>query len=248
MRPPLLIIGHSDASGRHGLAADLRAAESLGVETMPVITSFTVGDPESPTALAPVAARTIQRQLSAALDKEPAAALIGTIARPRHARLIAKEIASRGPAAVVLAPVPDTFDIQPLVSGRWAAAVRRFLVPEARAVVLPAESASAFLGVTTATADGDTIDELRAAGEKILALGAATAWMRAAENESRRVDVLVDADGSGLLDYMPPAEDAEPHTAPACLAALLALGTKMRPAVERAHRHAYSLDRTLHPV
>ena len=243
MRPPLLIIGHSDPSGRHGIASDLRAAESLGAEPLPVVTSFTVGDPSSPSALVPVSGRTITRQLAAALDKEPVAALVGVIARPRHARLVARLIADRGPAAVVLAPVPGAFDIDPLVSSRWAAAIRRHLVPESRAVVLPAGSTAAFVG-----SGGDSIDELREAGAKILALGAGVAWMRATENEARRVDVLVDVKGSGLLDYQPADEDAEPHTAPACLAALLALGTPMREAVERAHRHAYSLDHTLHAV
>jgi len=237
------MIGHSDASGRHGLASDLRAAESLGAEPLPVVTSFTVGDPSAPSALVPVSARTITRQLAAALDKEPVAALVGVVSRPRHARLVARMLADRGPAAVVLAPVPGAFDIDPLVSARLVTAIRRYLVPESRAVVLPAGATAAFLG-----SGGETIDELRDAGEKILALGAGVAWMRASENESRRVDVLVDAKGSGLLDYQPAAEDAEPHTAPACLAALLALGTPMREAVERAHRHAYSLDHTLHPV
>ncbi|SVB34839.1 uncharacterized protein METZ01_LOCUS187693, partial [marine metagenome] len=43
MRPKLLIVGHVDAHGRHGLAADLRAAERLGAEPLPVVTAYSLG-------------------------------------------------------------------------------------------------------------------------------------------------------------------------------------------------------------
>ena len=116
MRPKLLIIGHVDAQGRHGLAADLRAAEKLGAEPLPVVTSYAFAGGDSPSALRPVWGGTIARQLSAALDQEPEAALIGVVGRARHAKLIAQQLADRGPAAVVLAPMPSAFDIAPLVN------------------------------------------------------------------------------------------------------------------------------------
>ncbi len=243
MRPKLLIIGHVDAQGRHGLAADFRAAEKLGAEPLPVVTSYAFAGGDGPDALRPVWGATIARQLSAALDQEPEAALIGVVGRARHAKLIAQQLADRGPAAIVLAPMPSAFDIAPLVNARLFSAVRRKLIPEARAVVLAARHAPALMGL-----GGESFDELRNIGQKILDLGAGAAWVRGVPNQSRRVDVLVDQDGSGLLDYQPARADAEPHTSAASLAALLALGTKLREAVDRAHRHAYGLDRDLHPV
>ena len=243
MRPSLMVIGHVEPTGRHGLAADLRAVESLGVKPLPVITSFTTGDAEAPSRLTPVSGRLLSAQLSAALDQEPDAALIGTLCRPRHARLIAKQFGNRGPAAVVLAPVSSAFDLVPLVSRRLFTAVRRHLVPEADVVVVSALQAAALIGN-----HGSTLEDLRLIGQQIVDSGSRSAWVRSAENGSRRIDVLVDGQGSGLLDYQRAGDDAEPHTAPAALAAYLALGTKFREAVDRAHRHAYSLDRTLHPV
>lgn len=243
MRPKLLIIGHVDARGRHGLAADLRAAEKLGAEPLPVVTSYAFIGGEGTGALRPVWGGTLARQLSAALDQEPEAALIGVVGRARHAKLIAQQLADRGPAAIVLAPMPSAFDLAPLVNVRLFAAIRRQLIPEARAVVLAARNAPALMGL-----GGESFDELRNIGQRILDLGAGAAWIRGVPNQSRHVDVLVDQDGSGLLDYQPAGEDAEPHTSAASLAALLALGTKLREAVERAHRHAYGLDRDLYPV
>ena len=225
------------------MAADLRAAETLGVEPLPVVTSYSFGDGEHPDALRPVWGGTIARQLSAALDQQPQAVLVGVVGRSRHAKLIAQLLTSKGPPAIVLAPTPSAFDIAPLVNARLFAALRRNLVPEARAVVLAARNAPALMGMS-----GESFDELRGIGQSILDLGAGAAWIRAVPNESRRVDVLVDQDGSGLLDYQPAGEDAEPHTCAASLAALLALGTKLREAVDRAHRHAYGLDRDLHAV
>jgi len=243
MRPKILIIGHVDAQGRHGLAADLRAAEQLGAEPLPVVTSYAFAGGDGPDTLRPVWGATIARQLSAALDQEPEAALIGIVGRARHAKIIAQQLNDRGPSAVVLAPMPSAFDIAPLVNARLFAAIRRQLIPQARAVVLAAHNAPALMGV-----GGETFDELRSIGQKILDLGAGAAWIRGVPNESRRVDIFVDQDGSGLLDYQPADEDAEPHTSAASLAALLALGTKLREAVDRAHRHAYGLDRDLHAV
>ena len=127
--------------------------------------------------------------------------------------------------------MPSAFDIAPLVNARLFSAVRRQLIPEARAVVLAARNAPALVGL-----GGESFDELRSIGQKILDLGAGAAWVRGVPNQSRRVDVLVDQDGSGLLDYQPANEDAEPHTSAASLAALLAIGTKLREAVDRA-RH-----------
>ncbi len=243
MRPKLLIVGHVDAQGRHGLAADLRAAEKLGAEPLPVVTSYAFSGEDGPGALRPVWGGTIAQQLSAALDQEPEAALIGVVGRARHAKLIAQQLADRGPSAIVLAPMPSAFDIAPLVNARLFSAIRRQLIPEARAVVLAARNAPVLMGL-----GGESFDELRNIGQKILDLGAGAAWVRGVPNQSRRVDVLVDQDGSGLLDYQPAHADAEPHTSAASLAALLALGTKLREAVDRAHRHAYGLDRDLHPV
>ena len=242
MRPKLLIIGHLDATGRHGIAAGMRAAETLGVEPLPVVTAYALGG-EPPEAMRPVWGGTIARQLAAALEREPEAALVGTVTRARHARLIGQQITRAGPSATVLAPMPSAFDIAPLVSAGVFPAIRRFLVPEARAVVIAARNTAALLGK-----GGADLDEQRAIGQQLIDLGAGCAWIRAIPNEARHIDVFVDQTGPGLLDYQLARENAEPHTAAASLAALLALGTTMREAIGRAHRHAYGLDRNLHPV
>lgn len=243
MRPKLLIVGHLDPGGRHGIAVGMRAAEALGVEPLPVVTAFALGDAETPEAMRPVWGATIARQLSAALGREPDAVLVGTTTRARHARLIGEQLSESGPPATVLAPMPSAFDIAPLVPARVFPAVRRSLIPEARAVVIAASNVATLLGK-----EGDDLDAMRDAGKSLLDLGADCAWIRAAVNETRRVDVFVDSSGPGLLDYQPAVEDAEPHGAAASLAALLALGTKMREAIGRAHRLADGLDRDPYAV
>ena len=243
MRPRLLVIGHADPSGRHGLAADLRAAESIGAEPLPVVTAITVGDPAKPHSLSPVPSRTLSRQLEVALEQQPDAVLIGVLAKPRHAKLVAHHLFDDGPSAIVLEPLSAAFDTPRLVSKRVFVAVRRHLVPEARTVVVGADDAGLLVAGRTPASD-----DPKEVGERLLGLGARSAWIRAAAHEGRRVDVLVDADGIGLLDYPHADDSAEPHTAAAALAALLALGTKLREAVDRAHRHALGLDRELLPV
>jgi hydroxymethylpyrimidine/phosphomethylpyrimidine kinase len=221
----------------------MRAAETLGVEPLPVVTAYALGSGESPEAIRPVWGGTIARQLTAALEREPEAALVGTVSRARHARLIGEHLGGAGPSVTVVAPMPTAFDIAPLIPARVFPAMRRYLVPEARAVVVSAGNVAKLIG-----RDGDDIDALRAAGQTLLDLGAGCAWIRASSSESRRVDVFVDAGGPGLLDYQPARYHAEPHTAAASLAALLALGTKMREAIGRAHRHADGLDRDPYAV
>ena len=71
----------------------------------------------------------------------------------------------------------------PLVSARVFAWIRRHLVPEADTVVITATQAAALVGT-----NGETVDELREIGEKIVAAGSRSAWVRSAQNGSRRVD------------------------------------------------------------
>jgi hydroxymethylpyrimidine/phosphomethylpyrimidine kinase len=207
------------------------------------VTAYSLGKGNNPEVLRPVWGSTIARQLDAALDQGPEAALIGILGRARHVKLVAQQLTNRGPSALVLAPMSSAFDIAPLVNTRLFAAIRRCLIPEARAVVLTANNAATLMG-----ASGESLDDLRGIGQKILALGAGAAWIRASPRESRQIDVFVDQEGSGLLDYQATNEDVETHTSAASLATLLALGTKLRPAVNRAHRQAYRVDRELHPA
>ena len=243
MRPRLLIVSHQDASGTHGLTGDIRAAEAMGAEPVAVTTGFTLGPPGQPQRFHPVPTRILDQMLGQALAREPVAAFIGLLARPRQVRAVARHIRENGPSAIVVAPLSMAFDARPLLSRRTLTALRKHLLPIATAVVLPAPQAEALM-----PGADQSLESMKITGQQILDAGAHLAWLRSASHEGRSLDVVVDHHGAGLLDYPPPVTDAEPHLAPSALAALLAVGIGLREGIDRAHRHAYRLDRAAHRI
>ncbi|MFQ5744216.1 MAG: bifunctional hydroxymethylpyrimidine kinase/phosphomethylpyrimidine kinase [Acidobacteriota bacterium] len=243
MRPPVLILSYLELSGKHGLAADLRAAEALGANPLPVLTAVSLGPASAPQRLHPVPGHALGRMLDAALECAPVAAMVGVLTRARHVRLVARRLHACGPSTIVLAPLSVAFDARPLV-GRWAlTTVRRRLLTEATAVVLPARQASGLV-----PGADDSLPNMKMAGQRLLDLGARAAWLRAGSHEGRSIEVFVDQHGPGLLDYPPPSPESEPNAAPTALATLLACGSNLRDSIDKAHRHVYDLDRSAHRI
>lgn len=240
-QPRLLILDHEHASGRHGLALDIGVAEVLGAHPLPVPTAIASGPADAPTRLVPVAWRAVSRMLQDALDEEPAAVLVGTTCRRRQVRKVAAMLRDEAPPAVVLAPVPFLYDQQPLLGRGTLAGVLQLLVPESAAVVLPAARTPELLPGTDTT-----VASLKDAGRRIFDAGTRAVWLQGVQHLGRSVDIVVDRDGAGVVDYPTPPSGAEPQAAAAALAAMLAIGTTLREAIERAHRHILGLDRAVH--
>lgn len=242
MKPRLLILDHHHPSGRHGIGADVRVAEELGVHVLPVPTCLALGPADAPERLNPLPWRTLRRLLDVAMEEDPVTVLVGLLARKRQARMVGEYLREHAPPGLIVSPLSLAFDVQPLLGRNTLETVRKELFNE-NVVVLPATQTGPFVLDVEADVDG-----MKAVARKVMDDGARAVWLRDASHEGRAVDVLADHKGIGLLDYPPPEDATLIHLAPAALAAYVALGVKLREAVDRAHRHVYGLDQITHRV
>lgn len=242
MRPRLLVLDHHHPSGRHGIGADVRVAEELGVHVLPVPTCLALGPADEPERLNPVPWRVLRRLIETAMEEEPVTTLVGVLARKRQARLVGQYLREHAPPGIIVSPLSLAFDARRVLGRGTLETIRRELFNE-NVVVLPAAEAGSF----AADAESD-VDGMKAAAQRVMEEGARATWLRDATHAGRAVDIFADHKGIGLLDYPPPLAETEIHLAPAALAAYVALGTQLREAVDRAHRHVYGLDQVAHRV
>ncbi len=121
MRPCVLVFAGLDPSGGAGLQADIEAIAAQGAHALPIVTALTVQDNERVHEVVPVAARLLERQVTALASSMPIRAvkigIPGNLANAETiARLILRLRVRRAGLPVVLDPV--------LSSGRGDALAR----------------------------------------------------------------------------------------------------------------------------
>jgi len=220
----------------------VRVAEELGAHVLPVPTCLALGPAATPERLNPIPWRVLRRLLDVAMAEDPVTVLVGILVRKRQARLVGEYLRENAPPGIIVSPLSLAFDVQPLLGRGALDMIRRELFKE-NVVVLPAAQTGPFVVDIEADVDG-----MKSAAQGVMDEGARAVWLRDATHEGRAVDVLADHQGIGLLDYPPPLDETATHLAPAALAGYMALGVKLREAVDRAHRHVYGLDQITHRV
>ncbi len=166
--PNVLSIGGSDPSGGAGIQADLKTFAALGVYGCAVPAVLTAQNTVEVSAVLPVPAEFVRRQLDALFsDVRVAAVKIGMLGTARNVRAVAAALREYAPPFVVLDPV-----LRASTGGRLAVAgLARVLHKELRSVatvVTPnAEEAGALLG----SAPPRTVREARRAAQGLVAAG-----------------------------------------------------------------------------
>jgi len=232
-RGRVLIIAGSDSGGGAGIQADIKAVTALGGHAATAITAITAQNTLGVQAAFPLPPALIEAQARAVLDDIGADVIkTGMLGDAEVVELTARLLDAAMVPAVV-DPVMVAKGGARLLADDAAKYVRTLLIPRAALLTPNAPEAEALTGLSVQSAD-----DLRRAGEALLAMGAGAVLMKGGHVPGARVvDVLMTPYGESTFES---ARIETRHThgtgctlASAC-ATGLAQGLSLEAAVARA--------------
>jgi hydroxymethylpyrimidine/phosphomethylpyrimidine kinase len=242
-----LTIAGSDSGGGAGIQADLKTFHARGVHGLSVVTAITSQNTRGVSAVHAVPLTHIRSQLAALFDDFPIAAVkTGMLGSAAITRLVAREMAARKPAWLVVDPVMIATSGARLLDEDAVEALTEELIPLADLLTPNLPEAEALLGHPIKTAA-----QFDAAGEALLMLGAGAVLLKGGHAKGNEVvDRYYDA--RGVLELRHPRLPREGHgtgcTLASAIAAELACGRSPRSAVRRAVAYVHrALQRGYRP-
>jgi hydroxymethylpyrimidine/phosphomethylpyrimidine kinase len=192
----VLIIAGSDSGGGAGVQADIKTVTALGGYAATAITAVTVQNTLGVMGVHPIPLDVVEAQARAVLEDIGADAIkTGMLGDAATVELAARLIAEAGVPAVV-DPVMVAKGGASLLAPAAVAAVRAELVPRAALLTPNAPEAHALTGLQV-----ETTDDLRRAGEALLAAGAAAVLMKGGHLAGPRLmDVLMTPEGETVFE------------------------------------------------
>jgi hydroxymethylpyrimidine/phosphomethylpyrimidine kinase len=192
-----LTIAGSDSSGGAGIQADLKTFSALGVYGASVIAALTAQNTRGVTAIHDVPAEFVTAQIDAVFsDLAVGATKIGMLSQPAVIEAVADGLSRHRVRNIVLDPVMVATSGDRLLADAAIDVLRRRLIPAAQLITPNLPEAAALLDLAPARNE----NEMRAQGERLLAIGARAVLMKgghAAGAES--VDLLVEPHGTTRL-------------------------------------------------
>jgi hydroxymethylpyrimidine kinase/phosphomethylpyrimidine kinase len=232
--PVALSIAGSDSGGGAGIQADLKTFHAFGVFGTTAITAITVQDTAGVHGVHAVPVDIVRRQIEVvARDLAPAACKTGMLATAELVSAVAGAIVAEGLSRYVLDPVMVATSGDRLLDRDAESAVTELLVPLSAVVTPNLDEARLMTGLAVEDEAG-----MRAAGERLVELGAAAALVKGGHLRGGEVtDVLVDRDGVEVW-RRPRIDTTSTHgtgcTVSAAVAAGLAHGRPLRVSVADA--------------
>ena len=230
----VLIIAGSDSGGGAGVQADIKTVTALGGYAATAITAITVQNTLGVHGIHPLPPALVESQSRAVLDDIGADALkIGMIGDVAMVEAVARILDSAAGVPAVVDPVMVAKGGAALLAEAAIAAMRSLMIPRARLLTPNAPEAAALTGFAV-----ETTDDLRRAGEALLAAGAEAVLMKGGHIPGDTVvDVLMTAAGETTFEG-PRIDTRHTHgtgcTLASACAAGLAQGLSLDQAVGRA--------------
>jgi hydroxymethylpyrimidine/phosphomethylpyrimidine kinase len=254
MRTALTIAG-SDSGGGAGIQADLKTFAAHGVFGTSAITAVTAQNTLGVTAWQAMPADLVTAQIEAvAADFDLRAVKVGMLATAAIVEAVAATIVELDLPDIVVDPVMVATGGDRLLEEDAIEAIKRELMPHTRVLTPNVPEAEALSGMGIAS-----VDDMRSAARRILASGPRVVLVKGGHLPGwESVDVVVTAHDSFEL-RRPRVESTSTHgtgcTLSSAIAANLALGLELQPALERAReyvdgaiRHAPGLGRGHGPL
>lgn len=235
----VLIVAGSDSGGGAGIQADIKTVTVLGGYAMTAITAVTVQNTIGVTNVHEIPPRIVREQIEAVMgDLGADAWKLGMLGSAAHVRTVMEAWYAVGAGVpVVLDPVMIAKGGASLLADDAVAVIRDELMPVAAIVTPNALEAEALTGVEVRDLDG----QMSAAEILVEQLGAYSALVKGGHIAGGTVrDVLLTREGYRVFES-PRIETAATHgtgcTLASAIAAHLALGTAIEPAVEKARAY-----------
>jgi hydroxymethylpyrimidine/phosphomethylpyrimidine kinase len=193
----VLIIAGSDSGGGAGVQADIKTVTALGGYAASAITAITVQNTLGVSGVYPIPPEVVEAQAAAVLDDIGADAIkTGMLGDVAMVEAVARVLDSARGVPAVIDPVITAKGGAALLAQPAVAALRSILVPRAALLTPNAPEAEALTGLGVATTD-----DLRRAGEQLLAAGASAVLMKGGHVPGDRVvDVLMTPAGETVFE------------------------------------------------
>jgi hydroxymethylpyrimidine/phosphomethylpyrimidine kinase len=238
MKGRVLIIAGSDSGGGAGIQADIKTVTMLDAFAATAITALTAQNTEGVFGVLPIAPDFIRRQIEVVLDDIGADALkTGMLHDTAVIETVAGVIAERaGAVPLVVDPVMVAKGGAPLIEPGAIDALKRLLIPRAAGLTPKLPEAE----ILADHAIGD-LAAMHSTAKELLGLGCQAVLLKGGHLPSDMVyDVLATATGLRVWDS-PRIETRHTHgtgcTLASAIAAGLAQGLAIEPAVERARAY-----------
>jgi hydroxymethylpyrimidine/phosphomethylpyrimidine kinase len=192
----VLIIAGSDSGGGAGIQADIKTVTALGGYAATAITAVTVQNTLGVTGVHPIPLEIVEAQARAVLADIGADVIkTGMLGDAAVVELVAR-LLDEAQVPAVIDPVMVAKGGASLLAAEALTAVRERLVPRAALLTPNAPEAAALTGLAV-----ETTDDLRRAGEALLATGATAVLMKGGHIPGERVvDVLMTAEGETAFE------------------------------------------------
>jgi hydroxymethylpyrimidine/phosphomethylpyrimidine kinase len=236
MRTALTIAG-SDSGGGAGIQADLKTFAAHGVFGTSAVTAVTAQNTLGVTAWLAMPADLVTAQIEAvAADFDLGAVKIGMLANAAIVEAVAAAIAELDLPEVVVDPVMTAKGGDRLLENDAVEALKRELLPRTRVLTPNIPEAEVLSGMTITSED-----DMRSAARRILTFGPRVVLIKGGHLDGRdSVDLAVSATDTFEL-RRPRLATTSTHgtgcTLSSAIAANLALGLELRPALERAREY-----------
>ncbi|KPQ11259.1 MAG: hydroxymethylpyrimidine/phosphomethylpyrimidine kinase ThiD [Saliniramus fredricksonii] len=228
-------IAGSDSGGGAGIQADLKTFSALKVYGASVITALTAQNTQGVQAIHDVPADFIAAQMDSVFsDLKVDAVKIGMLSQVGVIETVAAGIERHGISRVVLDPVMVAASGDRLLSEDAIAALRTVLLPHAAIVTPNLPEAAAILGEDVAQDE----EAMRDQGRRILAMGPSAVLIKGGHGSgAESTDLLIES--TNIHRFAAPRIATKNTHGTGCtlssaIAAKLAQGTTLHPAVEAA--------------
>jgi hydroxymethylpyrimidine/phosphomethylpyrimidine kinase len=184
-------IAGSDSGGGAGIQADLKTFSALGVYGATVITALTAQNTRGVSAIQDVPPEFVTAQIDAVFsDLAVDAVKIGMVSQPGVIRAIAAGLDRWKQTKVVLDPVMVATSGDKLLAPEAVEVLQRELIPRAMVLTPNLPEAAELLAAPVARSEA----QMRAQGERLLALGASAVVMKGGHDDrAESVDLLIEA-------------------------------------------------------
>lgn len=193
----VLVIAGSDSGGGAGIQADIKTITALGGYAATAITAVTVQNTLGVTGVHPIPLEIIAAQARAVLDDIGADAIkTGMLGDVGVVETVAVILEYAKSVPVVVDPVMVAKGGASLLADAAIGAVKSLMIPRAALLTPNAPEAAALTGLSV-----ETTDDLRRAGEALLAMGARAVLMKGGHIEGdRMIDVLMTPAGETTFE------------------------------------------------
>ncbi len=192
MRPPILSISGSDSTGQSGIQADIRTIAALGGYALTAITSIDPLPTSPSMGRLSLSSDVVVGQVEGIISAfHPKAIKVGLVTDSETIRLLCRDAPWRvryAPCRFPLVVAPGIFDAngRQMIDDEAIKAIARYLVPDARLLMLRCKDAEKMLGISI-----KTDDDMLEAAKQLQGMGAEWILLRGGQHTKGRITALL---------------------------------------------------------